>query len=65
MNNPEKKVYQYELNEAYEGEPFDMIYVNYTNFTTFSVAMFFCPILPIGLLLGVIEVGLNYIAWKW
>ena len=49
----------------YTADPFDINYANYTSFTTISVCMFFSPLLPIGLLIGVVDVGLNYLAWKW
>jgi len=59
------KLFQYEVNEIFENFEFYTSAVTSYSFKTLSLAFFYMPIAPYGLILGIIEIILNYYAWKW
>lgn len=66
-NNPEKKeqVFQYQLHEAMEGIEFSLSNIIILNLKTFTLAIFYSAILPLGVLLACIEIFLTQYVWKY
>ena len=61
----EAPVFQYEVQEVFEKDDFGFELVNYTSFKTLSISLFFMPIIPFGLVFGILEIFFNYFVWKW
>ena len=58
-------VFQYEVQEVYEQNNFDFDLMNFFSFTSLSICLFFMPIIPFGLVFGILEIFLSYLTYKW
>lgn len=60
-----EKYNQKEANQYFEGSNFEVQDVASVNFLSFSLGLFFSPITPLGLLLGLAELLITYLILKW
>ena len=59
------KILQYELNQTYQGDPFDLAERYYTAFKTITVVFFFQTVMPYLLLFGIVEFVFTYWVQKF
>lgn len=65
IKKKKRNVFQYELNKAYENINFQTAYYLAYAYKVVAVALFYMPIVPIGMLLAPIQLIFLYFTWKY